>query len=69
VALEASFQALPLYVRYSDNVLALKAFGGPVLLLIWLYVMANVIVFGAEVNWLFAERRRRPELEEAAGLA
>jgi hypothetical protein len=31
--------------------------------------MANVIVFGAEVNWLFAERRRRPELEEAAGLA
>ena len=69
VALEASFQALPLYVRYSDNVLALKAFGGPVLLLIWLYVMSNVIVFGAEVNWLFAERRRRPELEEAAGLA
>jgi uncharacterized BrkB/YihY/UPF0761 family membrane protein len=24
--------------------------------LIWLYVMANVIVFGAEVNW----RRSRP---------
>jgi len=69
VALEASFQALPLYVRYSDNVIALKAFGGPVLLLVWLYVMANVIVFGAEVNWLFAQRRRRPELEEAPGLA
>ena len=69
VALEASFQALPLYVRYSSNVVALKAFGGPALLLVWLYVMANVIVFGAEVNWLFSERRRRPELEEAAGLA
>ncbi len=69
VVLEASFQALPLYVRYSDNVVALKAFGGPVLLLVWLYVMANVIVFGAEVNWLVSSRRRRPELEEAAGLA
>jgi len=70
VVLETSFQALPLYVRYSDNVLALKAFGGPVLLLVWMYVMANVIVFGAEVNWLLSERRRRrPELEEAAGLA
>src|SRR5580765_3272335 len=69
VALEASFQVLPIYVRYSGNVVALKALGGPVLLLIWLYVMSNVIVFGAEVNWLFSERRRRPELEEAAGLA
>ena len=29
----------------------LQAVGGPELLLIWLYVMANVIVFGAEVNW------------------
>jgi membrane protein len=69
VALEASFQALPLYVRYSSNVVALKAFGGPALLLVWLYVMANVIVFGAEVNWLFAKRRGRPGLEEAPGLA
>ena len=67
VALEASFQVLPLYVRYSGNVIALKAFGGPVLLLVWLYVMANVIVFGAEVNWWLAARRARPE--EAAGLA
>ena len=46
---------------------ALKAFGGPALLLVWLYVMANVIVFGAEVNWWLAARRARPE--EAAGLA
>jgi membrane protein len=70
VALEATFQVLPLYVRFSGNVIALKAFGGPVLLLIWLYVMANVIVFGAEVNWRFAQRRRRvANGEEAAGLA
>ena len=54
VVLEASFQVLPIYVRYSNNVVALKAFGGPALLLVWLYVMANVIVFGAEVNWRHA---------------
>ena len=69
VLLETSFQALPLYVRYSGNVVALKAFGGPVILLVWLYVMANSIVFGAEVNWWRATRRRKAEGETAAGLA
>jgi membrane protein len=70
VVLEASFQVLPLYVRFSSNVVALKAFGGPALLLVWLYVMANVIVFGAEVNWRLVDRRRTgAEAEEAAGLA
>ena len=69
VALEASFQVLPLYVRFSDNVVALKAFGGPVLLLVWMYFMANVLVFGAEVNWWLAERRRAEADEIAAGLA
>src|SRR5207237_3091392 len=69
VVLEASFQVLPLYVRFSDNVVALKAFGGPALLLVWLYVMANVIVFGGEVNWWLAHRRRPSVPEVAAGLA
>src|SRR4051812_4814270 len=68
VVLEASFQVLPVYVRYSNNVVALKAFGGPALLLVWLYVMANVTVFGAEVNWWLSDRRRA-DLDEAAGLA
>jgi uncharacterized BrkB/YihY/UPF0761 family membrane protein len=35
----------------------LRVLGGPVILLLWLYVMANVIVFGAELNWWRAERR------------
>jgi membrane protein len=69
LALEASFQVLPLYVRYSNNVVALKAFGGPALLLVWLYVMANVTVFGAEINWWLANRGRVEQPEEAAGLA
>jgi membrane protein len=70
IALEASFQVLPLYVRFSSNVVALKAFGGPALLLVWLYVMANVIVFGAEINWWLMNRKGRVEPEEeASGLA
>jgi uncharacterized BrkB/YihY/UPF0761 family membrane protein len=67
--LEASFQVLPLYVRFSGNVVALKAFGGPALLLVWMYFMANVLVFGAEVNWWLSNRRRREAEEIAAGLA
>ncbi len=56
VALEASFQVLPIYIGLSKHVPAAQAFGGPALLLIWLYVMANVIVFGAEVNWMRSRR-------------
>ena len=71
VALETSFQLLPLYLRLSKNVIALQAFGAPALLLVWLYLMANVIVFGAEINWWHSRGRRAAvELEEAAaGLA
>ena len=68
VVLEASFQVLPLYVRYSNNVVALKAFGGPALLLVWLYVMANAIVFGAEIN-SYRSARREAALQEAPGIA
>ena len=70
IALEASFQLLPVYLRLSRDVIALQAFGAPALLLVWLYLMANVIVFGAEVNWWLARGRRQTvDLEEATGLA
>jgi membrane protein len=58
VALEASFQGLPVFVRYADINVALRTLGGPAILLLWLYVMANVLVFGGEVNWWMRERRR-----------
>jgi len=58
LVLEASFQALPLFVRFADVNVTLRALGGPAILLLWLYVMANVIVFGAELNWWWRERRR-----------
>ena len=68
VLLEASFQVLPIYVRLSSVSIALRAFGGPALLLVWLYVMANAIVFGAEINSYWSARREAA-LQEAPGIA
>jgi membrane protein len=57
VFLQASFQVLPVFVRLSSELVALQAYGGLVLLLVWLYVMANILVLGAEVNWWLARGR------------
>ena len=69
VLLEATFQVLPLYQRYADLNPGLRAFGAPAILLVWLYVMANVIVLGAELNWWRARRADQRLLEELPGLA
>ena len=66
IVLEASFQVLPIFVRYADVNVTLRVLGGPAILLIWLYVMANVIVFGAELNWWWRERAIAREREEEA---
>jgi YihY family inner membrane protein len=68
VFLQASFQVLPIFLRYAEVNPVLKAFGSPAILLVWLYVMANVIVFGAEVNW-WRKYGRGPSEVEPAGLA
>ena len=69
VFLQASFQILPIFIRATSGVLTLQAFGGLVLLLFWLYLMANILVFGAEVNWWLAHRREPAAEEQPAGLA
>lgn len=61
IVLEASFQVLPVFVRFADVSVTLRVLGGPVILLLWLYVMANVIVLGAELNWWQAQRRATRE--------
>jgi membrane protein len=66
VLMQVTFQVLPLFVRISREVVAVQALGTSALLLVWIYVMANVIVFGAEVNWWLARER---DGEEVAGLA
>jgi membrane protein len=58
VILEATFQLLPVYVDISKHNPVLQTLSGPAILLVWLYVMANVIVLGAEVNWWRAHRAR-----------
>jgi membrane protein len=68
VLLQVTFQVLPLYVRLTGDIVGLQALGGTAILLVWLYVMANVIVLGAEVNWGLSRRAGADE-EEAAGLA
>jgi membrane protein len=69
VVLEATFQVLPIYQRYANLNPTLRAFGSPAILLVWLYVMANVIVFGAELNWWRSRRAEQRLVEDLPGLA
>ena len=68
VLLQTSFQILPVFLRYAEINPVLKAFGSPAILLVWLYVMANVLVFGAELNWWRIYGREELD-EEPVGLA
>jgi membrane protein len=69
ILLESSFQVLPVFVRLAGVNVTLRVLGGPVILLLWLYVMSNVIVFGAELNWWIAQRRSSRSPEALDGLA
>jgi membrane protein len=62
VGLEATFQVLPIFLGISKHNPSAQVIGGPLLLLIWLYVMSNVIVFGAEVNRMRAQPSALPQL-------
>ena len=62
VILEATFQLLPVYVDLSKHNPVLQTLSGPAVLLVWLYVMANVMVLGAEVNWWHAGRAAPSDL-------
>jgi membrane protein len=53
VLLQLSFAVLPVYLNVAQTLPALKAFGGIVLLLTWLYIMGNIVMLGAEVNWWY----------------
>ena len=68
--LQASFQILPIFVRLTTGELvALQAFGGLAFLLFWLYLMANILVLGAELNWWLTRGRAQAIAEEGAGVA
>jgi membrane protein len=69
ILLEVTFQSLPIYLRLSKDSVALQIFSAPALLLVWLYLMANVIVFGAEINYCRSRLAAATDQEETAGLA
>jgi membrane protein len=66
VIMEATFQLLPVYVNISKHNPVLQTLSGPAVLLVWLYLMANVIVLGAEVNWWRGHRALPTDAEATA---
>jgi membrane protein len=69
VVLEVTFQSLPIYLHLARDSTPQRAFGGPVILLVWLYLMANVIVLGAEYNWWRARQAAVASGEDLARVA
>jgi membrane protein len=65
--LQLTFESLPLYVRSIEGLPALKAFGGAAVLLVWLYLMGNVVLLGGAITWWSA--RGRSAVAEPAELA
>jgi membrane protein len=57
LVLQASFQLLPVYLRFASTLATLKAFGGIAVLLVWFYLMGNVLLLGAEINWWYGRGR------------
>jgi membrane protein len=69
ILLEATFQVLPEFVVVSGHNPVLRALSWQALLLVWLYVMANVTVLGAEVNWHLRQTRLGLETAPETGTA
>ena len=69
IVLVGTLQALPLFVYLTSEVVALQALGTTFLLLVWLYVMANVIVFGAALNYVLAYGMSGREVQPKRGSA
>jgi membrane protein len=58
VLLEVTFQAQRVFIQLTNQNPVIQTLSGSAVLLVWLYVMANVIVLGAEVNWWLGGRAR-----------
>ncbi len=65
--LELTFQGQRAFIRFTSENPVIQTLSGSAVLLVWLYVMANVIVLGAEVNW--ARARRALPTDEPVGHA
>ncbi|MBC7645436.1 MAG: YihY/virulence factor BrkB family protein [Thermoleophilia bacterium] len=56
---ELSVHILPLYLAYNRSGVAIKAFGGILISLIWFYLMSIILLAGGVYNWWRVEKRRR----------
>jgi membrane protein len=57
VLLQFTFESLPLYVRSVAGLPTLKLFGGALVLVVWLYLMGNVVLLGGAATWWSARGR------------
>ena len=64
--LQITFEALPLYVRTFGGLPALKVFGGAAVLLIWMYLMGNIVLLGGAITWWSARGHAAAEATRAA---
>jgi membrane protein len=56
ILLELTFQGQRYFIELTNQNPVIQTLSGSAVLLVWLYVMANIIVLGAEVNWWRAGR-------------
>jgi membrane protein len=56
VLVEITVQGQRAFIRITSENPVIQTLSGTAVLLVWLYVMGNVIVLGAEVNWWRARR-------------
>lgn len=59
VLFELTVHALPLYLSYSSENVVFQAFAGALILLVWFYLGALILLAGGVVNWWRAEKRSR----------
>ena len=49
---------LPVYLNVAETLPGAQGLRRAVLLLTWLYLMGNIVLLGAELNWWFGRGRR-----------
>jgi YihY family inner membrane protein len=65
LAIQVTFQVVPLFLRLTSGSLAVQMLGSTALLLIWFYVLALIVVFCAEINWGMRHRASPADRESA----
>lgn len=55
---EGTIHLLPIYLTSSESGLVVKAFAGALIVLVWFYLGALILLIGGTINWWTAERRR-----------